>query len=221
LNNCGNVVIFVRQPDKLRVDTFAFGNLISSIVSDGTTLAMQQGKLGYEDSIRKYLPELPAYADAIKVRHLLHHTSGLRDYNTLLSIAGKRDEDAWDNRVVLQITARQKALNFEPGAEYLYSNTGYTLLATIVESGNPVVHSLRGERGIDRHAHRHEHNRVDLGHFISCCQIAWNEKKKAPEASASGALDRAMGCLGGPTTAGPYTQRGRCRRFLRGNNTRR
>jgi CubicO group peptidase (beta-lactamase class C family) len=67
------------------------------------------------------------------VRHLLHHTSGLRDYNTLLAVAGRRDEDAWDNAAVLRITARQKALNFEPGAEYLYSNTGYTLLATIVE----------------------------------------------------------------------------------------
>jgi CubicO group peptidase (beta-lactamase class C family) len=101
-------------------------------------LAIKQGKLAYEDPIRKYLPELPAYADAIKVRHLLHHTSGLRDYNTLLAIAGKRDEDAWDNRVVLQITARQKALNFEPGSEYLYSNTGYTLLATIVERATGV-----------------------------------------------------------------------------------
>ena len=61
-------------------------------------LAIQQGKLSYDDPIRKYLPELPAYADAIKVSHLLHHTSGLRDYNTLLAIAGRRDEDAWDNR---------------------------------------------------------------------------------------------------------------------------
>ena len=104
-----------------------------------SALAIQQGKLSYDDSIRKYLPELPAYADAIKVSHLLHHTSGLRDYNTLLSIAGRRDEDAWDNRVVLQMTARQTQLNFTPGDEYLYSNTGYTLLATIVEraTGTP------------------------------------------------------------------------------------
>src|SRR5262249_49430936 len=79
------------------------------------------------------LPELPPYADAIKVRHLIHHTSGLRDYNTLLSIAGRRGDDAYDNRTVLAITARQRSLNFQPGDEYLYSNTGYTLLATIVE----------------------------------------------------------------------------------------
>ena len=117
---------------------FYAGSVSKQFTAMAAALAMKQGKLAYDDSVRKYLPELPAYADAIKVRHLIHHTSGLRDYNTLLSIAGKRDEEAWDNRVVLQITARQKALNFEPGSEYLYSNTGYTLLATIIERATGV-----------------------------------------------------------------------------------
>jgi CubicO group peptidase (beta-lactamase class C family) len=112
---------------------FYAGSVSKQFTAMAAALAIQQGKLAYHDPIRKYLPELPSYADAIKVRHLLHHTSGLRDYNTLLSIAGRRDEDAWDNRVVLQMTARQTQLNFAPGDEYLYSNTGYTLLATIVE----------------------------------------------------------------------------------------
>jgi CubicO group peptidase (beta-lactamase class C family) len=118
---------------------FYAGSVSKQFTAFAAALAIKQGKLAYEDSIRKYLPELPAYADAIRIRHLVHHTSGLRDYNTLLAIAGRRDEDAWDNRAVLRITARQKALNFEPGAEYLYSNTGYTLLATIVEraTGTP------------------------------------------------------------------------------------
>jgi CubicO group peptidase (beta-lactamase class C family) len=111
---------------------FYAGSVSKQFTAMTAALAIQQGKLSYDDSIRKYLPELPAYADAIKVRHLIHHTSGLRDYNTLLSIAGRRDEDAWDNRVVLQMTAKQTQLNFTPGAEYLYSNTGYTLLATII-----------------------------------------------------------------------------------------
>jgi CubicO group peptidase (beta-lactamase class C family) len=112
---------------------FYAGSVSKQFTAMTAALAIQQGKLSYDDSIRKYLPELPPYADAIKVRHLVHHTSGLRDYNTLLSIAGRRDEDAWDNRVVLQMTAKQTQLNFTPGDEYLYSNTGYTLLATIVE----------------------------------------------------------------------------------------
>ena len=92
---------------------------------------------------QEYLPELPAYADAITVRHLVHHTSGLRDYNTLLSIAGRRGDEAFDNLTVLRITARQKKLNFEPGAEYLYSNTGYTLLALIVERATGDICRLR------------------------------------------------------------------------------
>jgi CubicO group peptidase (beta-lactamase class C family) len=112
---------------------FYAGSVSKQFTAFAAALAIAQGRLAYEDSIRKYLPELPAYADAIRVRHLLHHTSGLRDYNALLAMAGRRDEDAWDNRAVLRITARQKGLNFEPGSEYLYSNTGYTLLATIVE----------------------------------------------------------------------------------------
>ena len=118
---------------------FYAGSVSKQFTAMAAALAMQQGKLAYDDPIRKYLPELPAYADAITVRHLVHHTSGLRDYNTLLSIAGRRDEEAWDNRAVLRITARQRALNFAPGDEYLYSNTGYTLLATIVEraTGTP------------------------------------------------------------------------------------
>jgi len=112
---------------------FYAGSVSKQFTAMAAALAIQQKKLGYEDPIRQHLPELPAYADAIQVRHLLHHTSGLRDYNTLLSVAGRRDEDAWDNAAVLRITAKQQALNFEPGSEYLYSNTGYTLLAMIVE----------------------------------------------------------------------------------------
>ena len=118
---------------------FYVGSLSKQFTAMAAALAIQQGKLSPDDSIRKYLPELPEYATAIKVRHLIHHTSGLRDYNTLLSIAGRRGDEAYDNPTVLRMTARQRSLNFPPGAEYLYSNTGYTLLAVVVEraTGTP------------------------------------------------------------------------------------
>jgi len=118
---------------------FYVGSLSKQFTAMAAALAVQQGKLSPDDSIRKYLPELPDYATAIKVRHLIHHTSGLRDYNTLLSIAGRRGDEAYDNPTVLRMTARQRSLNFQPGAEYLYSNTGYTLLAIVVEraTGSP------------------------------------------------------------------------------------
>jgi CubicO group peptidase (beta-lactamase class C family) len=118
---------------------FYVGSLSKQFTAMAAALAMDQGKLALDDRIRTYLPELPEYTSAITVRHLLHHTSGLRDYNTLLSIAGRRGDEAYDNPTVLRITARQKQLNFAPGDEYLYSNTGYTLLALIVEraTGTP------------------------------------------------------------------------------------
>jgi CubicO group peptidase (beta-lactamase class C family) len=112
---------------------FYVGSLSKQFTAMAAALAIQQGKLSADDPIRKYLPELPSYADQITVRHLVHHTSGLRDYNTLFAIAGRRGDEAYDNPTVLRITARQNALNFEPGTEYLYSNTGYTLLAIVVE----------------------------------------------------------------------------------------
>jgi len=115
------------------VTVFYVGSVSKQFTAFAAALAIQKGRLSVEDSIRKWLPELPAYADDITIRHLLHHTSGLRDYNTLLSIAGRRGDEAYDNATVLRMTARQKGLNFPPGTEYLYSNTGYTLLATIVE----------------------------------------------------------------------------------------
>ena len=112
---------------------FYIGSVAKQFTAFTAALAIQQGRLSPDDSVRKFLPELPAYADAITIRHLIHHTSGLRDYNTLLAIAGRRGDEAYDNPTVLRITARQKRLNFSPGDEYLYSNTGYTLLATVVE----------------------------------------------------------------------------------------
>jgi CubicO group peptidase (beta-lactamase class C family) len=127
---------------------FYVGSVSKQFTAMAAALAIQQGHLSADDSIRKYLPELPPYADAITVRHLLHHTSGLRDYNTLLSIAGRRGDEAYDNATVLRITARQKALNFEPGTDYLYSNTGYTLLATVVERATKTPFATYAEQHI-------------------------------------------------------------------------
>jgi CubicO group peptidase (beta-lactamase class C family) len=113
--------------------TVFYAGLVSKqFTAFAAALAIQQGRLGLDDPIRKHLPELPAYADAVTVRHLVHHTSGLRDFYTLLSIAGRRQDALFDNASILRLTARQTALNFAPGDDYLYSNTGYTLLAIVI-----------------------------------------------------------------------------------------
>src|SRR5262245_33947853 len=77
---------------------FYVGSVSKQFTAMTAAIAMEQGKLAIDDPIRKFLPELPDYASAITIRDLLHHTSGLRDYNTLLSIAGRRGDAAYDNR---------------------------------------------------------------------------------------------------------------------------
>jgi CubicO group peptidase (beta-lactamase class C family) len=111
---------------------FYVGSVSKQFTAFAAALVIQQGKAGPDDSIRKYFPELPEYANAITVRHLVHHTSGLRDFYTLLSIAGRRQDELYDNFAVLRMAARQKELNFAPGTDSLYSNTGYALLASLV-----------------------------------------------------------------------------------------
>lgn len=109
---------------------------IASISKQFTALSIAmlhlEGALSLDDDIRRFVPEIPDYGRTITIRHLVHHTSGLRDQWDLLRLAGWRDDDPITEGDVLEIAARQTALNFPPGEEWLYSNTGYTLLAVIV-----------------------------------------------------------------------------------------
>ncbi|HMP99518.1 MAG TPA: serine hydrolase domain-containing protein [Cyclobacteriaceae bacterium] len=94
----------------------------------------EAGKLSLDDDIRQYLPYVPDFGKTITIRHLIHHTSGLRDQWQLLSIAGTRIDDVIKQEHVINLVKNQKELNFEPGSRYLYCNTGYTLLAEIVKA---------------------------------------------------------------------------------------
>jgi CubicO group peptidase (beta-lactamase class C family) len=96
-------------------------------------LAAEQGRLALEDPIRKYLPELPAYADSITVRDLVHHLSGIRDYLGLWAVSGRSAADEIPEEMALDLIARQKALDFPPRTRWSYSNSGYFLLSVIVK----------------------------------------------------------------------------------------
>ena len=105
-------------------------------------------KLSLDDDIRKYLPEIPDYGTPITIRHLLTHSSGLRDELELIYFArGRFEEDRITEADVMDLITRQTALNFKPGSEWLYSNTGYTLLGLIVKRAteNPSASSRRNE----------------------------------------------------------------------------
>ena len=96
-------------------------------------LLEQDGKLSFDDDIRKYLLYVPDFGHKITIRHLIFHTSGLRDQWDLLEFAGVRmEDDIVTQEDILKLVKRQKELNFPPGESYKYCNTGYTLLAEIV-----------------------------------------------------------------------------------------
>ena len=99
----------------------------------------EQSKLSLDDDIRKHLPEMSDFGTPVTIRHLVHHTSGLRDQWTLWAMAGGRLDDVITQEDLLNLIRRQKELNFAPGSEHLYSNTGYSLMAEIVSrvSGKP------------------------------------------------------------------------------------
>ncbi len=111
---------------------FDAGSVRKQFVAAAILLLVEEGKLSLDDDVRKYLPQLPSYGHKITVDHLLTHTSGIRDWQPLLNLAGG-DPDA------MTMILRQRELNFVPGEEWSYSNSGYVLLPEIVArvSGMP------------------------------------------------------------------------------------
>ena len=112
---------------------FDIGSTSKQFTAASILLLAQQGKLSLDDDVRRFIPELPVYQAPITIRHLLHHTSGIRDYIGLLTIAGADISGRTTAKQALDAIVRQRALNFDPGAEMLYSNSGYFLLSQIVE----------------------------------------------------------------------------------------
>ena len=95
-------------------------------------LLAQQGKLSLDDDIRKYVPEIPSYGETITIRHLLYHTSGIREYQALILFGGQNPDGSLNDKAVLNMLARQKNVSFVPGTKHQYSNSNYHLLGIIV-----------------------------------------------------------------------------------------
>jgi CubicO group peptidase (beta-lactamase class C family) len=109
------------------------GSVSKQFTAAAVLLLAQDGLLSLDDSPRVYLPELPDYGVPLTIRHLLQHTSGLRDWGSIASMAGwPRGSRVHTHAHVLDIASRQRALNFKPGTDWSYSNTGYNLAAIIV-----------------------------------------------------------------------------------------
>jgi CubicO group peptidase (beta-lactamase class C family) len=119
---------------------FDIGSTSKQFTAASIFLLAAEGKLRLADDIRKHVPELPALGKApVTIRHLLHHTGGLRDYEALLILGGQMIEDVATSQETIAALARQKALDFEPGSKHQYSNTGYFVLAQIVERASKLA----------------------------------------------------------------------------------
>lgn len=113
---------------------FRTGSVGKQFTAAAVAIAARDGRLSLDDAVRLWIPELPVYPVEPTVRHLVHHTSGLRDYLTLMDLRGLREDDFYTIPEVRALIARQLELNFRPGSEYLYSNSGYFILGEIIRA---------------------------------------------------------------------------------------
>ena len=118
----------------IRPDTvFESGSVAKQFTAAAIALLAQDGKLSIDDPVRKYIPEVPDLGTPILLRHLLNHTSGLRSQWPLMALRGRPTGLAVHTvDEILELVGMMKELNFKPGDEYLYCNTGYTLLGVVV-----------------------------------------------------------------------------------------
>lgn len=113
---------------------FHMASVSKQFTAFSIVLLAREGKLNLDDDVRKYLTWFPDLKEKITIRQLLHHTSGIRDQWQLLAISGTRLDDVITQEHIIKILSKQQALNFKPGDEYSYSNSGFTMLAEIVKS---------------------------------------------------------------------------------------
>jgi CubicO group peptidase (beta-lactamase class C family) len=114
-----------------KTTVFYIASTSKQFTAAAIALLAQRNKLSLDDPIRQHLPELPELYQPVTLRHLIHHTSGIRDFQTLLDVQGRTD-DVNSEQDVIELLARQKQLNFKPGKQFEYSNSGYFLLGVIV-----------------------------------------------------------------------------------------
>ena len=153
---------------------FYLASVSKQFAAAAVVIAEHEGHLSLNDDVRAHIPGFPPYARGpVTVRHLLHHTSGVRDYLTLLSLAGVPFENILTDEAMMDLVTRQKQLNFEPGAEFLYSNSGYVLLAEIVKRatgrslGEYAEEKIFGPLGMRRSHFHEDRTRVVKGRVFS------------------------------------------------------
>lgn len=183
---------------------FEAGSVSKQFTAAAIVLLARQGKLSLDDDVRRWIPEVPDYGTPITLRHLLNHTSGLRDWGNVVQLAGwPRGTRIHTHAHVLDVVRRQKSLNFTPGEEFLYSNTGYNLLAMVVEraSGASFAEFTRRELfaplGMTRTQWRDDFTRVVKGRAQAYTRSdsAWHQQMPFEDVVGNGGLLTTVGDL--------------------------
>lgn len=139
----GNDVIFQKAYGQMNLDyqmpnsnqtTFNLASVSKHITAFAILKLEEEGKINLDAKIQDYIQELPDYGKEIKVRHLIHHTSGLGSTDNIRLFAGISLEQPWTAEDELELIKSYRILNFNPGDEFLYSNAGYALLAKVIEN---------------------------------------------------------------------------------------
>ena len=163
------------------------GSVSKQFTAAAVLLLARDGKLSLDDPARKHIPELPDYGTTLTIRHMLTHTSGLRDWGSLYSIAGwPRTSRAYTHAHVLDILSRQKSLNFTPGTDRSYSNSGYNLAAIIVSrvSGMPFAEFTRTRLfeplGMTKTSWRDDYERIVPGRAIGYQEVKGTFRQDMP-----------------------------------------
>jgi CubicO group peptidase (beta-lactamase class C family) len=182
---------------------FEAASISKQFTAMSVMLLVQRGRLSLDDDVRMYLPELPDYGSPLTIRHLLDHTSGLRDVFLLLELSGVGHDEGDLNEALLRLLARQHSLNYAPGTESQYNNGGYVLAATLVKrlSGEPLAAFARANifapLGMTSTSFQH-----DPATIIPNRASNYTRDSGPWRAVPSGAQPRALGNSGMWTTAG-------------------
>jgi CubicO group peptidase (beta-lactamase class C family) len=165
---------------------FDIASISKQFTAASILLLEQQNKLSLNDDVRKYIPELPVYKNTITLRNLLNHTSGLRDYISLLEIKGVQYDDVAVKEDALAIIIRQKETEFPTGEGFRYTNSGYFLASIIVERitgltlRQYVDNQIFQKLGMINTAFIDDHNEVINWRAIGYSQIGNNLKESSP-----------------------------------------
>lgn len=152
---------------------FYLASVSKQFTAAAILMAGHEGYLKLDDPVQAHIQEFPDYGYPLTIRHLLHHTSGIRDYLTLMALAGIPYENVLADEAMLGLITRQQELNFEPGTEFLYSNSGYVLLAEIVKraTGRPLSdyaqEKIFGPLGMENTHFHDDRTRVVPGRVFS------------------------------------------------------